>query len=189
MLRTEPTRLGACVAEAGRRGPRGLSAGDLVDDAPFFAHADEMEEIRLESLGADPRRVDLARRGNGWHERTPDDRELSSDEVDAANALSLALASSKGASARAPAPGEAFAPRARATIVRTGGASQEVVEIGDVDASGSCLARRAEDGAMIRLDRAVARRLEPHPVALRSLVVAGAPFDPGAVVAIDDTCS
>jgi hypothetical protein len=49
--------------------------------------------------------------------------------------------------------------------------------------------RRADDGALLRVDRAVARRFEPHVVVLRSLAEARVAVDPGAVVAMDDSCT
>jgi hypothetical protein len=48
--------------------------------------------------------------------------------------------------------------------------------------------RRADDGAVLRVTRAVARRFAPHPVALRGRSVWAAAFDAGAVVAVEDTC-
>jgi len=52
--------------------------------------------------------------------------------------------------------------------VRTGGSSTEIVEIGAPDADGAVWARRAHDGALVRLPSAQARRFEPHPAALRA---------------------
>jgi hypothetical protein len=83
---------------------------------------------------------------------------------------------------------EPFAARARATIVRTGGSSTEVVDVGAPAPDGTVWVRRADDGALVRLAAAQARRFEPHPAALRARALWHAPFDPGAVVGIDDTC-
>jgi len=41
----------------------------------------------------------------------------------------------------------------------------------------------------LKIDRGLARRLQPHAVLLRSLAAARVPVDPGAVVAIDDSCT
>ncbi|HEX8792001.1 MAG TPA: DUF4340 domain-containing protein [Polyangiaceae bacterium] len=187
LVETAPVRISACVArtlaDALRNGKTALD-----DASPFFARADEMEELRLEAVGPPGPRVDIARKGAGWHERAPEDRELSSDEVDAANAIALALASARGSQVRRATEADRFAPRARATIVRTGGASTEVVELGPADADGSAWVRRADDGALVRLPASQARRFEPHPIALRARALWHAPFDPAAVVGIDDTC-
>jgi len=161
----------------------------LVDRAPFFAHADEMEEVRLETVDAASPRIDIARRGTGWHERSPEDRDLVSDEVDSANALTLALASAQGGGARPPEAGESFGARWRATVFRTGGSAPEVVEVGAADRERASMLRRTDDGAILRVDRAVARRLRPNRVFLRSLAQARVPVDPGAVVAIEDSCT
>jgi uncharacterized protein DUF4340 len=190
VVRTEPSRSSACV-------PKGLiealaaTPESLVDLSPFVAHADEMEELRIERIepgGGGGPRVELARRGGGWHERSPEDRDLDGDEVDSANALVASVAGARALDARHGEPGERFPARSRATIVRTGGGTNEVVEVAAPDASGIALARRIEDGAVLRLPRAAARRFEPHPIALEGGAVWRAPVDPGAVVAVDDSC-
>jgi len=188
-VRTEPTRLGACVA-ARVADALDVAAETLVDRAPFFARADEMEEIRLETVAGSPaERVDIARRGSGWHERSPEDRDLGMDEVDSANALTLTLASARGNAARLPGAGESFVARWRATVHRTGGSAPEVVEVAAPDPERGLLLRRADDGAILPAEPALARALEPHRVLLRSLAEARVPVDPSAVVAIDDTCT
>ena len=187
VVRLEPTRTAACAAR-GVAEALGATADSLVDESPFVAHADEMEELRIEPVDHGPPRVDLARRGSGWHERAPEERDLDADEVDSANGLAASLAGARALDAKRPEAAERFVARSRATIVRTGGESTEVVEVGAPDASGVALARRIDDGAILRLPRAVARRFEPHPVAIEARAVWRAPVDPGAIVAIDDSC-
>ena len=185
LVETAPVRVSACVART--LGDALRDAKPALDDkAPFFAHADEMEDVRLEPVGTAGPRVDVARKGAGWHERAPEDRDLSSDETDSANALALALATARGSQVRRSA--EPFAARARATIVRTGGSSTEAVDVGAPEPDGSVWVRRADDGAFVRLAAAEARRFEPHPAALRARALWHTPFDPGSVVGIDDTC-
>jgi hypothetical protein len=187
LVETAPAHVSACVARTLAEALR--DAKDTLEDAsPFFAHADEMEEVRLEPVGAAGPRVDVARKGAGWHERAPEERDLSSDETDSANALALALASARGSQVRRAAESEHFAPHARATIVRTGGSSTEVVEVGAAEPDGGTWVRRADDGALVRLAAPQARRFEPHPAALRARTLWHSPFDPGAVVGIEDTC-
>jgi hypothetical protein len=188
LVETAPVRVSACVARTLGDALRDAKLA-LDDAAPFFAHADEMEEVRLERLepvGTAGPRVDVARKGAGWRERAPEDRDLSSDETDSANALALALALARGSQMRRAA--EPFAARARATIVRTGGSSTEVVDVAAPELDGSVWVRRADDGALVRLPAAQARRFEPHPAALRARALWHSAFDPGAVVGVDDTC-
>lgn len=198
LVETAPAHVSACIARTLGEALRDAKTA-LDDPSPFFAHPDEMEEVRLESIGGAGARVDIARKGTGWHERAPEDRDLSSDETDSANALALALASARGSQVRrGPEPGR-FTARARATIVRTGDSvgdkvgegpqpSDEIVEIGAAEADGGVWVRRADDGALVLLPAAQARRFEPHPVTLRARAMWRTPFDPGAVVGIDDTC-
>jgi Domain of unknown function (DUF4340) len=188
VVRLEPTRTSACAAR-GLVEALGVTAEALVDEAPFIAHADEIEELRIESRDAAGLRVDLARRGNGWHERAPEDRDLDADEVDSANGLAASLTGARALDARPSAPGERLAMIARTTIVRTGGASPEVVEIEAPDVGGVSLARRADDASVLRLPREAARRFEPHPIAIERRTLWRAPIDPGEVTAIDDSCS
>ena len=188
LVRTAPTRVSACAGRALVEALEATTGADLVDTSPFFAHADEMEELRVEPVGREGPRVDAARRGTGWHERAPVDRDLTSDETDSANALALALAEARGTDVHRAAADEHFEPRARVTVVRTGGGATEAVELGPAGPDGTALVRRADDGALLRVTRAVARRFTPHPVALRARSLWPTPFDAGSVVALEDTC-
>jgi hypothetical protein len=188
LVRTAPTRVSACAARALVEALAATTGADLVDTSPFFAHADEMEELRVEPVGREGPRVDAARRGTGWHERAPVDRDLTSDETDSANALALALAEARGTDVHRAGPDEHFEPRARVTVVRTGGGATEAVELALAGPDGTALVRRADDGALLRVTRAVARRFAPHPVALRARSLWQTPFDAGSVVALEDTC-
>jgi hypothetical protein len=205
VVRLEPTRASACAARSLAQA-LDVTAEALVDESPFIAHADEIEELRIEPTDARGPHVELARRGNGWHERAPEDRDLDGDEVDSANGLVGALTGARALDAKPAAPGERFAVSARTTIVRTGGASAvdalaspvtdalaspvtEVVEVASPDAAGVVLARRVDDAAVLRLPRDVARRFEPHPIAIEGRAVWRAPVDPGEVLAIEDSCS
>jgi hypothetical protein len=188
VVRTAPARLSACAARA-LVVALGTTGDALVDDAPFFAHADEMEELRLERLGTGAGQlVEAARKGTGWHERSPEDRDLTPDEVDSANALALALAQARGTEVRRVGADERWEARTRVTIVRTGGPTSETVELAAASPDGTALVRRSDDGALVRLPRTMARRFEPHPVALRARSLWPVAFDPGAVVAVEDTC-
>jgi hypothetical protein len=188
VVRAEPERMSACAP----RGPAHTleeTPMGLVDTSPLFARADEIEDLRLESLEGDGPRVDIARRGPGWRERAPEDRDLTGDETDSANALAGALASGRALDATPPGAGDRMTARWRVTAVRTGAGTTEVVELASPTGDGAVLARRLDDGAILHLPAAVARRFEPHPVALRSLAIWQPPFDAATVVAIDDSCT
>lgn len=185
VVRTEPTRVSACVARGFVNALR-VTTDTLVDKAPLFAHADEIEELRLEALGAQGLRVELARRGTGWRERAPEDRDLATEEADAASSLVAALADTQAIEARRAAPTEDIVPRARVT--ERGQDWTEVIEISAPNPEGIATARRLDDGALLRLPGAIARRFEPHPVALRAPAFWKEPFDPADVVAVDDSC-
>lgn len=186
VIRAAPSRVSACVA---RRLVDVLSTAPLAPDrSPFFAHADEMEEVRLEPVGAAGAVVDIARRGAGWHERAPEDRDLVPDESEAAGALVAALAGAGASSVRSLSADEPFEPRSRVVIVRTGTRTSEAIELAALAPDGTVVARRVDDGAVLSLPRDVARRFEPHPVALRALPVWRPPFDAASVVGFDDTC-
>jgi hypothetical protein len=188
VVRTSPARVSACVAKSLVDTLRATPEA-LVDTSPLYAHADEIEELRLEPVGGGGGpRIDLARHGAGWHERSPEDRDLGADESESANTLAAALASARASDAHEARADERVTPRARATVIRTGGGTTEVVELSAPGADGDVLVHRMDDGAVLHLPLAAARRFEPHPVALRARPVWRPAFDPGAVVAIDDTC-
>jgi hypothetical protein len=186
--RMGPTQTSACVAR-GALDALDATADDLVDKAPLFARADEIEEIDLRSSSSDGPRVNLARRGTGWHERAPEDRELNAEEADSANTLVIAMAGAQALSARSTVLGERVTARSHATFVRTGTGSSETLDISAADPSGVAFVQRSDDGAILRMPRAIARRFEPHPIALRGRSAWATPFDPVDVVAIDDTCT
>jgi hypothetical protein len=186
VVRRRPERLAACVAR-GMLDGLPADASTLVDASPLFAHADEIEELRFEPVGAGATSVDIARRASGWHERAPEDRDLGGDEADAANTLATALAGAR-ATGIPSSTARPFTPRSRLTAVRTGGETTEALEIGAPGADGTALVRRADDGAMLALSRTTARRFEPHPIALRAGSIWATPVDPTTVVAVDDSC-
>ncbi|HEY1697132.1 MAG TPA: DUF4340 domain-containing protein [Polyangiaceae bacterium] len=201
-VRTEPDRLAACV-DASLVERLRVAPASLVDTAPFFAHPDEIEELRIEGPAAGAggsggagggasgggARVDVARTGTGWHERAPEDRELPSGATDGVSALVAALTVARATEVIPAAKAPHVETRSRVTLVRTGGEVTEEVDVGPVGPDGTALLRRVDDGAVLRVPRAVARRFEPHPVALRPRPVWRVPFDAGAVVAIDDGCA
>jgi hypothetical protein len=194
VVRDRPSRIAACaprtIALALEELPRALT-----DTSPLFAHADEFEELRLEPLQPSGPALDLARKDHGWHERAPQGRDLDPGEAESANALAAALAAARATEARPASPDERLAVHARARIVRAGDGAAEVVEVGPPEPDGSRLMRREDDGAMLRVPLAAARRFWPQAVAIRGRKVwdegrhgGSAPFDGASVVAIDDSC-
>ena len=169
-VRLAPTRMSACIARTLAEA-LAVTASSLADTSPFFAHADEIEDLRLERLGGDLR-VDVARKGTAWRQRAPEDRDLTAEESDSASALAAALADARATDVRHGAPDEAFSARVRVTVVRTGSSVTEIVE----------------HGATLRLSADASRRFQPLPVALRASAVWRPALEIGAVVAIDDTC-
>jgi hypothetical protein len=186
VVRLEPTRASACAGRALLE-VLGAPADSFVDKSPIAAHADEIEELRIEPVDTTGPRVDLARRGSGWHERAPEERDLDAEEADSANGLAAALADARALDVKRGEPGDRVPVNARTTIVRTG-ATTEVIEIGPPDRTGVAFARRIDDGAVMRISREAARRFEPHPIVIEGRSVWRTPVDPGAVVAIDDSC-
>jgi hypothetical protein len=183
-----PTRTSACVAR-GSLEALDVSSDDLVDKSLLSARADEIEEIDLSSGFPGGPRLNLARRGTGWHLRAPQDRELTPEETDSANTFVSTMAGAQAMTVESSTSARRQAVHTRATFVRTGAGSSEIVEISAPDASGVASARRLEDGALLRVSRAVARRFDPHVVVLRARAAWTAPFDPASVVRVDDTCT
>jgi hypothetical protein len=189
------TRTSACAARTLSLALDGALA-QPIDCSLLFARADEVSEVRLAPVGrplgappgAVPRTLDLARVGNSWHERAPENRELDAAEGESADVLVKALTDGRALDARPAYAADRFEVNARATVTRAGG-DREVLDVGAPGPDGIALIHREEDGAILRVDRTVARRFEPHPVALRHRAVWAQPFDAASVVALDDTCS
>ncbi|TKD00812.1 DUF4340 domain-containing protein [Polyangium fumosum] len=74
-LQTAPTRAAACVP-ASFLDALSKPEGTFVDRNAFFATIDEIHEV---TLTAGDRRIELARKGTGFHERAPEDRDIEGD--------------------------------------------------------------------------------------------------------------
>jgi hypothetical protein len=167
VVRKLPTRLSACAPKGVLSG-LGIGQAALVDRRLFAAHADEIEELRVESVPAG-QRVEIARKGNGWHERAPRDRELERDEAEAATALVNALARAEGTDVARADPKAAFEARARVTVTRAAeGGGDEVVLLGPASVDRGASVRRLADGAVMHLPPDVARKLLPRETAIRA---------------------
>jgi hypothetical protein len=152
-----PGRRSACASKVAFE-PLRAGRGDLADPAPFYARVDEVAELRLESAGPSGPVLDLARRGAGWHQRAPRDRDLAGPDADAASALAERLTTLRAVEVRSPVRGEPARARSKATLVRTDG----VTEVVGVEEGG--LVRREDDGATLRMSDDAVRDLERRSI-------------------------
>jgi hypothetical protein len=184
VVRRAPTRLSACA-------PRGILRGlstpksELVDKRLFVARPDEVEELRLETSPSGAA-LEIARRGTGWHQRRPVDRDLTPGEAEMATALVTALTKAEG-KLEDPFGRSPLVPRARVTLVRGGDTRiEEVVEIGDVD--GASLARRKLDGGWLTIGRDVRRLLSARATALTDRRVFDPPIEGKPIAGVETRC-
>ncbi|MDB4997563.1 MAG: hypothetical protein JWM74_4995 [Myxococcaceae bacterium] len=184
VVRRAPTRLSACA-------PRGILRGlstpkaQLDDKRLFVARPDEVEELRLETSPSGAA-LEIARRGTGWHQRRPADRDLTPGEAEMATALVTALTKAEG-TLQDPFGKAPFTPRARATIARGGDTRvEEVVEIGEVD--GVSVARRKVDGGLLTIGRDVRRLLSARATALAERRVFDPPIEGKPIAGVETRC-
>jgi hypothetical protein len=182
--RTSPTRLDAC-APKGITDGLSLTADDLADAKLFFAHEDELEELTL-SDEAGANKIELARKGTGWHARAPFDRDLAGDEVDAANTMASAIIRAKGTAVSVFSPGD-FTVRSHVHVRGGEMKDDENVDVGQT-AAGAWIAHRLSDNARIALEGEVARRLRPSKSALKGRDVIVPQLDPKDVTALTLRC-
>ncbi len=160
VVRRVPSRVIACVPKVVLDG-LGTPRAQLTDDRLFVARPDEVEEITLEAVPS-ATRVELARKGSGWHERSPVDRDLAGDEVDVTNALVSAIAHGVGTDV---AIDKGCAVRSRVTLVRTETHVAETIEVG-VCADKRVSVVRGLDGGRLFVADGLARKLAPRAGAL-----------------------
>jgi hypothetical protein len=169
VLRKQPARVAACAPKGAIDALLAVTPPALVDRLPFGFRHDEVEEIRLERIGgadagAAPPAIELARRGTGFHERAPADRELSAEEADAVSELLTHI--EHGAADEVRPGGGPFAAVARAKV--RSGEYEETVEIGAPSAGARTVPlRRVRDDARLEVAPAIARRLVPRATTLR----------------------
>jgi len=188
VLRRQPTRVAACAPKGAIETLLGITPELLADKKPFGFRADEIEELRLERLdlapdagagdgagssssgdggveGA-PRVIELARRGAGFHEREPIDRELTTEEADAVSDLLVRI--ERDASAVRPNHGAPFHAQSRVRV--HSGEHDEVIEVGVFDEPNAATAtlHRVRDDALLTMTTEAARRLVPRATTLRS---------------------
>lgn len=171
VLRKSPTRIAACA-------PKDVVAALLVggptllEHHPFTLRMDEIEELRLERLGVEdardagagpPPAIEIARKGTGFHQRAPSDRDLSPEEAEAATEIITRIASAEaGGVTRGSGP---FTAVARARI--HAGDHDQLVEVGVPDAKGHAVLRRVLDDARLDAGPVLVRLLVPRETTLR----------------------
>ena len=170
VLRKEPTRVAACAPKGAIEALLKATPAALVDRHPFSFRADEIEELRLEPVPSGPSAIEIARKGTGWHERVPADRDLSADEADAASELVSRIAKSEAEDVAEGdhAPFEAIA---RATV--RSGPREEIVEVGRTRSDGRVPLRRVRDDARLVMSRLSGGRLVPRSVTLAPRALLG----------------
>lgn len=166
VLRKSPTRGAACAPKGAIAALLAITGDMLIDARPFSFRHDEMEEVRWE--GGDVKPIEVARKGNGFHEREPVDRELPQPEADGVNELLTAIERSE-ASAVVAGKGAPFTAIAK-TRVRAG-EHEETVEVGAFAPGSDVTVRRVRDDARLTFPPAAARRLVPRETTLRSLLI------------------
>jgi len=162
VLRRTPSRAAACA-------PKDViatflaSVPSLVEKHLFPLRMDEIEEVRLEHDGSKP--LDLARKGTGFHLRSPEDRDLTSGEADAATELITRIARSEATTVTRG--GGPFASVGR-VVARFGGEHEQIVELSAPGAQGGrATLRRLLDDARLEVDLSVYRRLVPRGTSVR----------------------
>jgi hypothetical protein len=160
VLRKTPSRVAAC-APKGAIAALEIAPSRLDELHPFTLHADEIEELRLEQAGK--KAIEIARKGVGWHEREPTDRELPAPEAEAASELVTRIVDST-ADVVTRGGSEPFTAVARAKV--HAGERDETIEVGAPNGEGRVVLRRALDGARLEVSAAVARRFVPRDTSL-----------------------
>lgn len=172
VLRKEPTRIAACAPKGAIDSLR-MKPADLVDRRLFAFRADEIEELKLEDSAKKEATIEIARKGTGFHQRQPTDRDLTTEEADAANELVARIAASSAELVTRPDPSAPpFEAVGKVTV--TSGAHTEVVEIGKADDKAEKVPlRRVRDDARLSVNRATARRLLPRVSSLAPRALLG----------------
>ncbi len=166
LRRLAPEPIDACVAQsvfaALAQGPDAWA-----DGRAFFARDDEIEELIVEAPAG---RLELARKGQGFRQRAPEEADVPRE-----NALAL-LKALTGAEGAAALPAGAHAaqfepPRGKVTL-RTSGAGEggpaEIVEVGAPLEGGGVPLRRAFDGRVVVVPADVGAAFGPRPLSLRA---------------------
>ncbi len=178
-IQREPARISACITKEVADG-LSRSSDSFADKGLFLAAVDEVEEITF--VNGD-KRIELARKGTGFHQRAPVDRDIESSAGRTMLETLFALRASKvipdadrkllgldkpAGSIRVtsllPARGEDGGDDERVEEIFVGATRDEEVAVA-----------RGHDGAVLMLPASAVRDLFPDDIALRSLTVIDAP--------------
>ncbi|MBI4955225.1 MAG: DUF4340 domain-containing protein, partial [Myxococcales bacterium] len=170
LVRTGARPVAACVGDAAARALE-LTEEALVDRHVVGAEAHDVLELKLTDAS---RKLELARREEGWHMRAPIDTQLSGDVVEGRLDRILALegellpaTSDRAALGLAPPAGTARV----ISLGRPGGEERtELLNLG-VELAGKVALERVEDGTLLSVDATAARALQPDSATLRALEI------------------
>ncbi len=183
VIRRSPTPVAACAPKGVLEG-LGTTRDELVDKHVFFARKDEVEELRLEASPSGAV-LEIARKGSGWHQRAPIDRDLVGDEVEMANTLVASLTRAEGTDLKT---GVTVPARLRASVTRAESHLVETVELGADSGDGKRLVRRLDDTSSFVIAPDIARKLEPRATSLLGREIWTPPVDGKLIVSVETTC-
>jgi hypothetical protein len=169
VVRESPTPLVACAPEA-VVAPFFATSKSYLDERVFSFRADEVEEITIEA-GAE--RLEIARKGADWHQRSPTSREVTAE---LAMQLVKDLVSTKSKQSEIvsdPLPKELTPPQSKVTVRGIGRGSNpsinETIEVGKVNKEGLVPIHRLLDHRILYIPKEAARAFLPRSSALRKL--------------------
>lgn len=154
IVRGSPARAGCVRDEVAR--PFGVARDALIDEAAFWARPDEVETL---AVTRGDKRLVLTRSGTAFLLREPTSAAV---ELDAGNARLQAVVRAGGELLHDADPAKLGLSPARDKVVltvlaRDDKATEETLELGRVEADGALIARRTDDGAVLRFSRDAAR--------------------------------
>ncbi|MDC3959662.1 DUF4340 domain-containing protein [Polyangium jinanense] len=178
-LQTAPTRAAACVSTTFLDA---LSKPEsaFVDRNAFFATIDEIHEV---TLTAGDRRIELARKGTGFHERAPEDRDIEGatgrlflESLLALRAKDFLPADDRASLGLDPPQGKVRIVSVLPSRSPDGGDDDRIEELLVGKPQGDVVpVLRTSDGAVLAIPADRARALFPSKITLRSPTVIDAP--------------
>lgn len=178
-IQREPSRISACITnEIADALPK--SADALVDRSLFWGNLDEVEEI---AFAQGDKRLELARKGTSFHQRTPVDRNIEAsagqsvlEGLFALRATNVLIDADRAALGLDKPLGNIRLTSLLPAGGEDGGDDERVEEILVGTVRGDELAvSRGKEGAVLMLPATAMRDLFPSEVALRSLTVIDQP--------------
>ncbi len=174
----EPSRISACLTQA-TADELTKSPDVMVDRGVFVARIDEVQEVVFKS---GDKRLELARKGTGFHQRAPVDREV---DGGAGRVLLEALLGLRATDVIVDADRAALGldkPRGTIRLAsllpardEDGGDNERVEDVVVGEPKGDLVAVSRADGAVLQLPVTALRDLFPSDLSLRSLTVIDMP--------------